>query len=159
MAIRNMMQMKQAGYEAQLRDDDGFLHFDYKEAPPPPPQAGPPPEGAPPQGGGMMKSHYIPPTMDELMKRNVEDDIHGSRPIPSAMTTTHGTDLRPLRTRGKSQLNLHSRRSGGKSPDRVNRFSGEHHMSQTVQDRRSEKGQGESNVDEKLKNLDRRFGL
>lgn len=161
MAIRNMMQMKQAGYDAQLRDDSGFLHFDYKEAPPPPPQTGPPPEGAPPQqgGGAMAKSHILPPTMDEIWKRNVEDDIHGSRPIPSAMTTTHGTDLRPLRTRGRSQLNLHSRRSGGKSPDRVNRFDGEHHMSQTVQDRRSERSPAESNVDEKLKNLNRRLGL
>tara|TARA_Y100000004_G_scaffold152764_1_gene176052 strand:+ start:517 stop:2313 length:1797 start_codon:yes stop_codon:yes gene_type:complete len=162
MAIRNMMQMKQAGYDANLRDDDGFLQFDYKEAPPPPPQTGPPPEGAPPpQGGGQMaKAHHLPPTIGDLVKRNVEDDIHGSIPIPSAMTTTHGTDLRPLRTRGRSQLNLHSRRSGGKSPDRVNRFSGEHHMSQTIQDRRdSEKSAAEKNVDERMKNLDRKHGL
>ena len=36
MAIRNMMQMKQAGYNAQLRDqiDDKFLEFDYQEPDP-----------------------------------------------------------------------------------------------------------------------------
>ena len=36
MAIRNMMQMKQAGYKAQLRDqiDDKFLEFDYQEPDP-----------------------------------------------------------------------------------------------------------------------------
>tara|TARA_R100000742_G_C4273584_1_gene93173 strand:- start:1103 stop:1834 length:732 start_codon:yes stop_codon:yes gene_type:complete len=33
MAIRNMMQMKQAGYEAMLRDqiDDKYLNFDFRE--------------------------------------------------------------------------------------------------------------------------------
>jgi hypothetical protein len=36
MAIRNMMQMKQAGYDAALRDqiDDKFLEFDFKEPSP-----------------------------------------------------------------------------------------------------------------------------
>ena len=37
MAIRNMMQMKQAGFEATMRDDTSAgIHFDYKEAPPAP---------------------------------------------------------------------------------------------------------------------------
>ena len=35
MAIRNI-QMKQAGYDAKLRDDLGVLQFTYKEAPPAP---------------------------------------------------------------------------------------------------------------------------
>ena len=47
MAIHNMRitDAETSGLRCtQMRDDDGFLHFDYKEAPPPPPQAGPPPE-------------------------------------------------------------------------------------------------------------------
>jgi hypothetical protein len=36
MAIANMMQMKQAGYEAMLRDqiDDKYLNFDFREPSP-----------------------------------------------------------------------------------------------------------------------------
>ena len=74
MAIRNMMQMKQSGYEAKLRDqiDDKFLNFDYREpseeeiaekeaqaaaaqgqqqggGAPPPPGGAPPPQGGPPK--------------------------------------------------------------------------------------------------------------
>ena len=66
MAIRNMMQMKQSGYEAKLRDqiDDKHLNFDYREpseeeiaekeaqaaAAQGQQQGGPPPGGAPPGG-------------------------------------------------------------------------------------------------------------
>jgi len=71
MAIRNMMQMKQSGYEAKLRDqiDDKFLNFDYREpseeeiaakqaeaaaaqrggGAPPPGGGAPPPQGGPPK--------------------------------------------------------------------------------------------------------------
>ena len=74
MAIRNMMQMKQSGYEAKLRDqiDDKHLNFDYREpseeeiaekeaqaaaaqgqqqggGAPPPPGGAPPPQGGPPK--------------------------------------------------------------------------------------------------------------
>ena len=65
MAIRNMMQMKQAGYKANLRDqiDDKFLEFDYQEPDPAEVAAeqqaaaaeqgggGAAPPGAPPEGG------------------------------------------------------------------------------------------------------------
>jgi len=162
MAIRNMLQMKQAGYDARLRDDDGYLHFDFKEAPPPPPQMGPGPEGgpAPPGGGPVQTSDWNPAsTADDLVKRIVNDAVHGAVPVPEALTTTNGTDLTPLRRQGYAQLGLKSRRSAGQSPDRVNRFEGEHHMSQTVQDRRdSEKSPEERNVDERLNNMDRRMG-
>lgn len=163
MAIRNMLQMKQAGYDARLRDDDGYLQFDYKEAPPPPPQMGPGPEGgpAPPGGGPVQTSDWLPVlTADDLVKRIVTDAVHGAVPVPEALTTTNGTDLTPLRRQGYAQLGLKSRRSAGQSPDRVNRFEGEHHMSQTVQDRRdSEKSPEERNVDERLNNMDRRMGF
>ena len=162
MAIRNMMQMKQAGYDASLRDDEGYLHFDYREAPPPPPAPpGPGPEGGPAPGGPVQTSDWVlPPTFDEIIKRRESDPIHGAVPIPESQMTTMGTDLTPLRRQGYSQLGLHSRRSAGKSPDRVNRFSGEHRMSQTVQDRRdAEKSPSEKNADERLRNLDRRMGI
>lgn len=162
MAIRNMMQMKQAGYDASLRDDEGYLHFDYREAPPPPPAPpGPGPEGGPAPGGPVQTSDWVlPPTLDEIIKRRESDPIHGAVPIPESQMTTMGTDLTPLRRQGYSQLGLHSRRSAGKSPDRVNRFSGEHRMSQTVQDRRdAEKSPSEKNADERLRNLDRRMGI
>jgi len=61
MAIRNMMQMKQAGYKAKLRDDidDAYLKFDFAEPSPEEMQAeaaaaqeqagGGPPQGGAPQ--------------------------------------------------------------------------------------------------------------
>jgi hypothetical protein len=165
MAIRNMLQMKQAGYDAKLRDDEGILQFSYKEAPPPPP----PPPGATnaapdPQGGGgpvQTSDWRLPPTIDEILKRRESDPVHGQEVVPEAMRTTHGTDLKPLRRVGLSQLNLNSRRTSGKgkSPTNVKRFEGEHHMSSTEQDSRDTAPQGIKNAEERIKNLDRRLGL
>jgi len=157
MAIRNMMQMKQSGYEASLRDDDGYLHFDYKEAPPAPPM---PPEGAV-APAPVQKAMWdnIPPSMANILKRTTSDPIHGSVPVPAALMTTLDTDLPPLRMEGDSQLNINSRRSGGKSPKDVSRFDGEHHMSQTEQDKRDKASVSEKNVDERINNMNRRYGL
>ena len=165
MAIRNMLQMKQAGYDAKLRDDLGVLQFTYKEAPPAPPP--PPPGAAPPapnpQGGAPVQTSdwRMPPTMDEILKRRESDPVHGQEVVPEAMRTTHGTDLKPLRRVGLSQLNLNSRRTSakGKSPKDINRFEGEHHLSSTERDSRDTAPQGIKNVDERMKNLDRRLGL
>ena len=162
MAIRNMLQMKQAGYDATLRDDQGILQFDYKEAPPAPPP--PPPGTAPPDGGGgpvQTSDWELPPTLDDLLKRNESDPVHGGEVVPEAMTTTFGTDLKPLRRRGFSQLNLNSRRSSakGKSPADVNRHEGAHHLSSTERDSRDTAPQGIKSVEERINNLNRRLGL
>ena len=157
MAIRNMMQMKQSGYEATLRDDDGFLHFDYKEAPPAPPM---PPEGAvAPTPVQKAMWDNIPPSMADILKRTTSDPIHGSVPVPAALMTTLDTDLPPLRMDADSQLSVNSRRSGGKSPTDVKRVSGEHHLSQTEPDKRDRASTSEKNVDERINNMNRRYGL
>ena len=158
MAIRNMMQMKQAGYDAKLRDDEGYLQFDYKEAPPAPPA---PPEGAaapaPGAGGPVQTSDWImPPTIEDILK----NQSHGHKnPVNGSTFTTLGTQLPPLTLLDDPQLNLRSRRSGGKSPVDINRFSGEHHMSQTERDKRDRRSPEEKMAEEKIKNMNRRLGL
>jgi hypothetical protein len=164
MAIRNMLQMKQAGYDAKLRDDQGILQFSYKEAPPPPP----PPPGAtgaapdPSAGAPVQTSDWLlPPTMDDILKRKESDPVHGQHVVPEAMTTTHGTDLKPLRRVGLAQLANNTRRSSGKgkSPADINRHEGAHHMSSTKRDSRDTAPQAIKNAEGRIKNLDRRLGL
>jgi len=157
MAIRNMMQMKQAGYDAELRDDEGILQFDYKEAPPAPPP--PPPGAAPdPQGGGPVQTSnwQMPPTMSDILKNR----SHGHKPlVPGAAVATALNELPPLKLLDDPQLALHSRKSGGTSPKGINRFEGEHHMSQTEQDKRDRDPPAIKQANEKIRNAERRLGL
>ena len=164
MAIRNMLQMKQAGYDAKLRDDQGILQFSYKEAPPPPPpQPGDANASPDPNGGAPVQTSNwrLPPTMDDILKRTEADSIHGDSVVPEAMRTTYGTDLKPLRRQGLAQLGLNSRRTSGKgkSPANINRHEGAHHLSSTEQDSRDSAPQAIKNAEGRLKNLDRRLGL
>ena len=168
MMIRNMMQMKQAGYDAKLRDDANTgLHFDYKEAPPPPtppaPPAGgaPPPQGGapPPQGGAPVQTSNweMPPTMSDILK----NQSHGHKaPVPGARQTTSGTELPPLTFMDDPQLGTHSRRSGGNSPDKVNRgWGGSTKQGQTKGDARDFKSVEEVNADRKIKDMTDRLGM
>ncbi len=105
MAIRNMMQMKQAGFDAKLRDtvDDAYLTFDYAE---PDPEEVAAQEAAMAEqqaaggGAGVQKQDM---GAFGLFKRDVNDPIHGSVPDAAAAVTTRGTDIRPAREGGISQ--------------------------------------------------------
>lgn len=169
MQIRNMMQMKQAGYEATLRDEQAAgLRFDYKEAPPAP--AAPPEQGGqgPPaptgqHGGGptpVQTSNWaLPPSMMDIMKRNVTDPIHGSIPIPGSLQTTMGTELPPLRSLGFNQNALH-RKGSGRSPDHKKKaWGGSTKFGQSKGDARDLDPPGKSNVDRKIKDIDNRLGI
>ena len=169
MAIRNMMQMKQAGFEAKLRDgiDDLQLKFDYKE---PDPQAVAAAEqaaaaqqqggagGQPPQGGPVQTSmDELVVTPEMIMKRTEFDPIHGQGPIAAAIAATKGTDLPPIRTIGDSQVN--GRKSGGSSPQRINRVEGAPAMASKRGDGRDDRTAAEKAVENKLKETERRTGL
>jgi hypothetical protein len=160
MMIRNMMQMKQAGFDATMRDDmTSGIHFDYKEAPPAPvPPAGAPPQGgAPPPQGGAPVQKQMPPSMVEILK----NQSHGHKqPVMGASITTANTDLPPLTQLDIAQIGLKSRRSGGKSPDKINRnFGGSSRHTQTAGDSRDFKSTEEVNADRKIKDLDDRLGF
>ena len=160
MMIRNMMQMKQAGFDASLRDDTSAgIHFDYKEAPPAPvPPAGAPQGGAPPQGEAPAPVQKgMPPTMTDILK----NQSHGHKPlVPGAAITTALNELPPLTMLDNPQLSLRSRRSGGKSPDKKNRaFGGSTRHTQTHGDARDFKSVEEVNADAKIKDMDDRLGL
>ena len=118
MAIRNMIQMKQAGFEANLRDrvDDTVLHFDYRqpseeEIMAQQQQAAAAQQQA--QGGGgapMQKS-----------ERDLRQS-RGSMPLADSLAAVSGTDLPPLRTVSD---NTDGKRSAGQSPQMVRRNEGD----------------------------------
>ena len=165
MMIRNMMQMKQAGFEATMRDDTSAgIHFDYKEAPPAPPA--PPPNAAPAPAGGaggapvQTSDWNMPPTMDDILKRTVMDSNRGdSGPVPESVRTTMGTELPPLRRLGlNAQLAL-NRRGAGQSPDHVKRHSGAPKQAGSLGDDRDFRSPEEVNADSKIRDLDDRLGI
>lgn len=102
MAIRNMMQMKQAGFNAKLRDDidDVYLKFDYSE-PNEEEVAAQEAAMAQEQGGGQAPVQKMGEF--EVFKRDVTDSVHGSVPDASAMVSTRGSSIRPLREGGIAQ--------------------------------------------------------
>jgi len=159
MAIRNMMQMKQAGYDASLRDDEGTLQFHFKEAPPPPPA--PPPGTAPapgvPPGAPIQTSDWqLPPTMDDILKNR----SHGHKqPVNGAVWSVGGTELLPLTLLDDPQLNPDSRRSRGKSPKDVNRVSGMDVRSQTVLDSRDRAPPEMQRADRLIEDAGKRLGV
>jgi len=102
MAIRNMMQMKQSGFNAKLRDDidDVYLKFDYSE-PNEEEVAAQEAAMAQEQGGGQAPVQKMGEF--EVFKRDVTDSVHGSVPDASAMVSTRGSTIRPLREGGIAQ--------------------------------------------------------
>ena len=160
MMIRNMMQMKQAGFEATMRDDTSAgIHFDYKEAPPAPT---PPPDAAPAQGGAPVQTSdwVMPPTMSDILKRTVMDsNRNDGAPVPESVRTTMGTQLPPMRRLGlNSQIAL-KRRGAGQSPDHVKRHSGMPKQAGSLGDMRDFRSPEEVNADRKIKDLDDRLGI
>ena len=77
MAIRNMMQMKQAGFDAKLRDtvDDAYLTFDYAEPDPQEVAAQEAAQAEQQQGQEVQKASL---GEYDIFKRDVNDPIHGS---------------------------------------------------------------------------------
>ena len=74
MAIRNMMQMKQAGYEAALRDqiDDKYLNFDFRE---PSQQELAQKQQAEMAAQGAKGGGGAPPVAPPVQKEDTDDDI------------------------------------------------------------------------------------
>jgi ribosomal protein L37E len=162
MAIRNMMQMKQAGFEATLRDnvDDKILHFDYRQPDPQEvaeAQAMAAQQQQQQQGGGQVaKSNEIEMTPEMLMKRTKFDSSRGSTVVPSAMVTAVDptNDIPPLRT-----ISQNERKSGGSSPDRVRRVEGTPTGAGSKTDSRDDKSVEEKMIDSRLKEIDKRKGI
>jgi hypothetical protein len=161
MAIRNMMQMKQAGYEASLRDgiDDTILHFDFKQ-PSKEEIAMAQQEAAQAQQGQQGQKQvqkgdddiFDDPNM--MFKRTNFDSSRGSLPLDDAIATTKGTDLPPLRSQSKN-----TRNSGGKSPTMIDRVEGTPTGASSKTDKRSTKSVEEKMVDSRIKEQEKRKGL
>jgi hypothetical protein len=159
MAIRNMMQMKQAGYEANLRDgiDDKILHFDFKQ---PDPQAVAAAEAqqAQQQGGGggqpVQKGDDTFSDPNALFKRTNFDASRGSVPFADSLATTAGTDLPPLRNQSEN-----TRQSGGQSPGMIRRVEGAPTGASVKTDKREHKSPQEKAIDHQIKETEKRHGL
>jgi len=145
MAIRNMMQMKQAGFNAKLRDDidDIYLKFDYSE---------PSEEEVNAQEAAMAEEQAGQQPVQkmgdfEVFKRDVADPIHGSIPDASAMVSTRGTGIKPMREGGVAQ----TRGGQTKMNERVIHNEGSPTSSKGNKD--TDKTAGEKLADAKLKRL------
>ena len=163
MAIRNMMQMKQAGYEATLRDgiDDKILHFDFRE--PNPEEVAAAQAAAAQQQGGQQGGQQVAKTDEDyiddpniLIKRTEFTPSRGSVVVPSAMHTAMDptNDIPPLRT-----LSQNTRQSGGSSPGMVRRQEGSPTGATKKTDKRDLKSPAESAADHKLNQMKKRKGL
>ena len=127
MAIRNMMSMKQAGYEAHLRDgvDEKYLVFEYREPSQEEIAAAQEAQAAAQQGGGGG---------EPVQKSNLN----------AALVTTADNDLPPI-----SPLTGSQRNSGGKMPKNTKRNEGGHAKNSTEQ--KDERTPQEKMVDAKLR--------
>jgi hypothetical protein len=155
MSIRNMIQMKQAGFEAKLRDgvDSVGLDFDFSEAPPPTPEeiaAMQQQQGQ--QGGGQVQTSFdsLVPTPDLLMKLTPGASGH----LPESIRGVEGTGIPPLSSIGDSQV----RQTAGKSPERIKRVDGAPGMASRRGDKRDDRSVEEIAADEKIKESERRAG-
>jgi len=160
MAIRNMMQMKQAGYDASLRDgiDDKILHFDFKEPDPQKVAAAEAAQAAAAQQQGgqapVQKTNEIDDDPSMMFKRTTFDSSRGSVPINASLITTVGTDLPPLRTQSQN-----TRRSGGSSPGMIDRVEGAPTGADVKTDKRNLKSPAEKAIDENIRQKEKRNGL
>ena len=165
MAIRNMMQMKQAGFDATLRDttDNEMLEFDYSQ--PDPQEVAAAQEAAAAeqqQQGGGQQGGAVQTSMDELemtpemlfKRTEFTPNRGGSKVIPESVVTSG--DLPALRTIGDSQMG--ERNSGGESPQRIKRVDGAPSMATTRGDKRDDRTAAERAVDHRLKEMERRGG-
>lgn len=151
MAIRNMIQMKQAGFEANLRDgvDDTILHFDYRQPSEEEIQAQQAQAAAAQQqaqGGGAPV-------------QKGERDLRvsrGSMPLPDSLAAVNGTDLPPLRT--ISDNTDGERRSAGQSPGMVRRNEGDPTGGKKT-DKRSMDSPEVRAADHRIKEQMKRLGL
>ena len=147
--------MKQAGFEAKLRDgvDSVGLDFDFSEAPPPTPEeiaAMQQQQGQ--QGGGQVQTSFdsLVPTPDLLMKLTPGASGH----LPESIRGVEGTGIPPLSSIGDSQV----RQTAGRSPERIKRVDGAPGMASRRGDKRDDRSVEEIAADEKIKESERRAG-
>lgn len=157
MSIRNMIQMKQAGFEAKLRDgvDSVGLDFDFSEPPPPTPEEMAAMQAQEQQGGGeqgQVKTSFdsLVPTPDLLMKLTPGASGH----LPESIRGVEGTGIPPLSSIGDSQV----RQTAGRSPERIKRVDGAPGMASRRGDKRDDRSVEEIAADEKIKESERRAG-
>ena len=87
----------------------------------------------------------------QMMKEDGAD--YGQRPIKESEAMTRNTELPSLKTLGRSQRKISTKRSGGKSPVNIKRVDGAHASSSTRGNSTDFKEtQAESNVNAKLRN-------
>ncbi len=146
MAIRNMMQMKQSGFNAKLRDDidDVYLKFDYSE-PNEEEVAAQEAAMAEQQGGGQTPVQKM--GQFELFKRDVTDPVHGSIPDASAMVSTRGSGIKPLREGGVAQTR------GGQTKKNQRVIHNEGSPTSSKGNKDTDKTSAEKIADAKLKRL------
>ena len=150
MAIRNMMQMKQAGFEANLRDgiDDEILHFDYRQPSDQEIQAkqqeAEAAQMAQKEGGQVQKSGR-----DLSASR-------GSMPIADSLAGVAHTGLPPLRTISD---NTDGKNSLGQSPEHLIRNDGAPTGFDKKTDKRRFETPEEKMADHQIKESLKRKGL
>ena len=161
MAIRNMMQMKQAGFEATLRDgiDDTILHFDFKQ--PDPAELAAAQQAAAEAAQAQQAQGGQPVQKGVILEKRSQLDANrgGSLPVPSSIAVNEGkTDLPVLRTVGEGQHGS-TRNSGGYSPVRLKRHEGAPAGAESKTDKRQDKSIQESMTDKRLSEMSKRKGL
>jgi hypothetical protein len=174
MAIRNMMQMKQAGFDANLREgiDDLNLKFDYKQPDPQAVEAAQQAAAAaqgggggspPPQGGAPVQTSLdeLVITPEMILKRTKFDSVHGQGIIPeSEAVVGHLPDLPALRGIGNSQINANGGRGSlGESPERIERHEGAPAMASKRGKKYDDDPPSVKAVEDKLKRSERQAGL
>jgi hypothetical protein len=157
MAIRNMMQMKQAGYNATLRDsvDDKFLQFDYREPSEDEIAASQQASAAAQAPGGPAGGASPVPPGPTVQKAR---DAYGADDFADALFTTRGTDLAPLRSLGISQIGNGERRSIG-SRDKTDRVEGMPKQGGKVGDDRDGMSVEEKMSLLRIQQMERRHGI
>jgi hypothetical protein len=150
MAIRNMIQMKQAGFEANLRDgvDDEILHFDYRqpsdEEIQQKQQEAEAAQMAQKQGGEVQKSRR-----DLSVSR-------GSMPLDASLAGVAHTGIPPLRTISD---NTDGKNSLGQSPEHLMRNDGAPTGVDKKTDKRRFETPEEKMADHQIKEALKRNGL
>jgi len=116
MAIRNMIQMKQAGFEANLRDgiDDEILHFDFRQ---------PSDEEIAQQQQEAQAAQQGTGGGEQVQKGDRDlRQSRGSMPLADSLVGVQGSDIPPLRS--ISDNSDKERNSAGQSPTHVQRNEG-----------------------------------
>ena len=150
MAIRNMMQMKQAGFEANLCDgiDDEILHFDYRQ---------PTDEEIQQKQQEAEAAQMAQKEAGAVQKSNRDlNASRGSMPIGDSLAGVANTDIPPLRTISD---NTDGKNSLGQSPEHIIRNDGAPTGFDKKTDKRRFESPAEKMANHQIKEALKRKGL